>query len=386
MSILEHEAAGKGGAPEASFGSNNSSTNSTLAVGQQLICIAIDAIHVGERLRRLDLARLKVIIDSISEIGLLMPITVTKAGGHYRLVAGLHRLAACRHLGHKETAAVVVEIDDVTRQIAEIDENMARAELTAAQTSLHLKRRKELFDIKGGATRNTPGGEQKIGFAKDTAEKTGLDKSTVSRAIARAQAIPDIQRLVNTSLDKGVELDALAKLPEAKQSALIEAATAGKNVRARSPKSRAVKPEVNKAIPDAEDRLESAQDDRLLLQHRPGNQPALTAIIDAYNAASGDAQDQFHLRLGDDDAVSFTNYMESIPVVQLPEVFWAMREVLIGAIRRGLLPKSVRHHLLEEIGKDIAEAVGRSPLPQGRRDVDVEQHPEPAIAVEGGDR
>jgi ParB/RepB/Spo0J family partition protein len=205
------------------------------------VTIAIADIRVGERLRRLDRGGLKFLIDSISEIGLQTPITVAKVDDHYLLVAGLHRLAACRQLGHREIAAVVIDMADVTRQIWEIDENLARAELTAAQEAMHLARRKELFDLKGDAIRTTHGGKQKMGFAKDVAERTGRNKSTITRAIARYEAIPGIASLVGTSLDRGVELDALAKKPEAEQSALIEAATAGKKVSARSPKAAAVK-------------------------------------------------------------------------------------------------------------------------------------------------
>ena len=118
-----------------------------------------------------------------------------------------------------------------------IDENLARAELTAVQRVIHLKRRKELHQLKGGKNLPTPGGLQKIGFAKDTAAKTGRSKRSINAAIALDKAIPGIERLVDTSLDKGVELDALAKLPEAEQSALIKTATAGKKVSARSPKA-----------------------------------------------------------------------------------------------------------------------------------------------------
>ena len=39
-----------------------------------------------------------------------------------------------------------------------------------------LKRRKELFELKGGQTLATPGGEQEIGFAKDTKAKTGKSR------------------------------------------------------------------------------------------------------------------------------------------------------------------------------------------------------------------
>ncbi len=55
--------------------------------------------------------------------------------------------------------------------------------------------------------------QQTPSFAAATAEATGQSKATTNRAIARAEAIGDeaLTKVINTSLDSGVELDALAK-------------------------------------------------------------------------------------------------------------------------------------------------------------------------------
>jgi len=55
---------------------------------------------------------------------------------------------------------------------------------------------------------------QTQGFAAATAVATGQSKATTNRAIARADALGDetLTKVTNTSLDSGVELDALAKL------------------------------------------------------------------------------------------------------------------------------------------------------------------------------
>ena len=58
------------------------------------------------------------------------------------------------------------------------------------------------------------GHAQTKGFAAATAEVTGESKRAINLNVARAEAIgDDLLRLTGTSLDKGVELDALAKLP-----------------------------------------------------------------------------------------------------------------------------------------------------------------------------
>lgn len=52
--------------------------------------------------------------------------------------------------------------------------------------------------------------------------------------MARGKKIPNVADVVGTSLDKGNELDALAKLPAERQAELIEKAKAGERVSARN--------------------------------------------------------------------------------------------------------------------------------------------------------
>ena len=52
-------------------------------------------------------------------------------------------------------------------------------------------------------------------FTAATADATGKDERTIRRAAARGEALgDDLGAVTETSLDKGVELDALAKLPK----------------------------------------------------------------------------------------------------------------------------------------------------------------------------
>lgn len=56
-----------------------------------------------------------------------------------------------------------------------------------------------------------------LSFASDTASKTGVATKTVEREAARGAAISEdfFADIKGTSLDKGVELDAMARLPQA---------------------------------------------------------------------------------------------------------------------------------------------------------------------------
>ena len=171
------------------------------------------------------------------------------------LVAGWHRLEAAKRLGWKQiTAKVSASIQlDAAAELAEIDENLIRADLTPAERALHIGRRKELYEqahpeTKTGKSPGKAGGGKKeamkpnLGsFASATAKATGQSKTKVKRDATRAKKVAVLGEIAGTSLDKGAGIDALAKLPEAEQRKLAAAAKAGKKVTAKSeaPKAKA---------------------------------------------------------------------------------------------------------------------------------------------------
>ena len=69
---------------------------------------AIADIKVGTRHRRA-LGDIEGLADSIADFGLLHPITIDENGW---LLAGMRRLAACKHLGWTEIPVNVVGCDD----------------------------------------------------------------------------------------------------------------------------------------------------------------------------------------------------------------------------------------------------------------------------------
>ena len=90
--------------------------------------VRIDQIVVPPGRRQL--RSLDVLADSIRAVGLLHAITVTP---DLRLVAGYHRLEACRQLGWAEISATIVSLTELDRELAEIDENLVRNELTVLE-------------------------------------------------------------------------------------------------------------------------------------------------------------------------------------------------------------------------------------------------------------
>jgi hypothetical protein len=83
-------------------------------------------------------------------------------------------------------------------------------------------------------------------FAAEVAGITGSSKRDVNIKLARAEKLgDDIHKIAGTSLDKGVEMDALIKLPEPERTALIDRASKGENVSARPPQPPKITPTPN---------------------------------------------------------------------------------------------------------------------------------------------
>ena len=111
--------------------------------------VNIDNVIVGGRKRQLDMEKVATLASSIHEIGLLNPITIRSVNNHYELVAGAHRLEACRLLQLTTIRAELFEGDDLGAELAEIDENLRRNDLTVLEQGEHLLRRNEILDELG---------------------------------------------------------------------------------------------------------------------------------------------------------------------------------------------------------------------------------------------
>jgi N6-adenosine-specific RNA methylase IME4 len=207
-------------------------------------CEIADIKVPRSRMRQLRPETVDELADSISAQGLLQPIVLRKNGRGYNLVAGRHRLEAVRKIGQKKIHAEIRDgLDADAALLAEIDENLVRAELSPTERAMHVGKRKELFEKLHPETKR--GGDRKSAkakstrqngdlkrFTKDAAKKTGKGERTIQRDAARAK-IASLADVVGTSLDSGDELDALAKLPNKAQRELIRRAKAGDRVTAK---------------------------------------------------------------------------------------------------------------------------------------------------------
>jgi hypothetical protein len=204
------------------------------------------------RLRGLEPEKLAALAQSMKETGLINPVTLrpSDAGIGYYLIAGAHRLAAAQSLGWVTIPARILHgLDADHAELAEIDENLIRVDLTTAQRAIHVAARKKVYERlhpetkHGGAPANKAkggkGGKGKsaksasLPFAKATAQATGKSKRSVE-VDARRGKLTVIADVVGTSLDNGAEIDALAKLSKAEQAKLVERARTGEKVSART--------------------------------------------------------------------------------------------------------------------------------------------------------
>lgn len=171
---------------------------------------------------------------SILDVGLLNPITLTE---DYTLIAGLHRLEAVKLLGWTEIECTITDLEGLSAELAELDENFARANLSPLEMGDLLKRRKDIYEELYPETK--AGTAQAIGmnkakgnnvncnlqstrksFIEDTATVTGSHPSTIARHIKVASELAPEAKEILRGAKKPVSsstLKKISKLPPSQQ-------------------------------------------------------------------------------------------------------------------------------------------------------------------------
>jgi hypothetical protein len=171
----------------------------------EILGVNPSGVSVAAGRRPLNEARVCALMQSMGDIGLQHPITVWLAPGDIpHLIAGAHRLEAAKRLDWATIDVVISPMDEATRDLWEIDENLARAELSDDEKRECLKRRKAIWEKQqadraaladkatGNSGKSLPtiqhrpkrGRGAPKGFAADTAEKTGLSKRRINQLLA----------------------------------------------------------------------------------------------------------------------------------------------------------------------------------------------------------
>lgn len=199
--------------------------------------IAISDIIIQERFRELSPDHVTLFAAEFAAKGQNTPIQVRTDGEQFFLMAGEHRLAAAASLGWEEIEATIDEgISDTEARLRQIDENLVRYELNALDRSIFLAERKATYEeIHPETRKGVAGGKARQGhtsdtmsFADDVAEKIGLDKRTIQRAVSIAEKIaPDLRKRLSGTVTARNQADllALTKLEPAAQEKVVTALT-----------------------------------------------------------------------------------------------------------------------------------------------------------------
>jgi len=191
--------------------------------------IRLEAIDVGDRLRRVEHELADQIATSMREIGQLQPIevAVADASGRYRLISGAHRLQAAMSLGWQEIDAQVFDGDADEARLREIDENLYRHELTPFDQATFLAERRAIFERRkllkkfNRSFRDEKGPRFGLNeFVEETKKKFNLGRSTIFKALQRRANIdPELWEALRKAPweKKGADLDRLAGLDEDEQ-------------------------------------------------------------------------------------------------------------------------------------------------------------------------
>ena len=208
--------------------------------------IPISNITIPEdRTRTLNDSWVEILAESISEQGLLNPITVRTIKGGFELISGHHRLAAMKIIATDETnnnndaATITAHIRDYGDKDAdhirleEISENVIRNELNA------LDRARSLYELDAVYKRIYPemkiGGNAQVSGEKNRTailavrselmEKVGLSERSMQRAIAiwKGLSVASRARITGTWLaDHQAQLTAFATLEKTDQGKVLD--------------------------------------------------------------------------------------------------------------------------------------------------------------------
>ena len=103
----------------------------------EVVEVPLKDIKIRFRLRTPSEEKVTGLSQSISEVGLLQPITLD---GQNNLLAGYHRYLSHQKLGRDTIPAVIKEADTRIGELVEISENLFRNELNFIEISQHRAR------------------------------------------------------------------------------------------------------------------------------------------------------------------------------------------------------------------------------------------------------
>ena len=204
----------------------------------------------GQPRKHFDEESLQELADSITEHGIIQPLTVRKlASGYYQIIAGERRWRAARLVGLQEVPVIVMEADD--RKAAELAmiENLQREDLNPMEEAAGFQSLIENYHM----------------TQEEAAQQVGKSRSAVTNALRLLGLTPAVRKLVEENKLSAGHARALVPLsPSLQESAANAILTGGLSVRqteALVKRLSAEKKEPKKNQADAVDYLAEAQNE-----------------------------------------------------------------------------------------------------------------------------
>ena len=200
--------------------------------------------------KRFDDESLQELADSISQHGIIQPLTVRKlSSGYYQIIAGERRWRAARLAGLQEVPVIVIEADD--RKAAELAmiENLQREDLNPMEEAAGFQSLIESYHM----------------TQEEAAQRVGKSRSAVTNALRLLGLTPSVRKLVEEGTLSAGHARALVPLsPSLQESAANAIVSGGLSVRqteALVKRLSAEKEEAQAKDPDEVDYLAEAQNE-----------------------------------------------------------------------------------------------------------------------------
>ena len=200
--------------------------------------------------KRFDDESLQELADSISQHGIIQPLTVRKlSSGYYQIIAGERRWRAARLAGLQEVPVIVIEADD--RKAAELAmiENLQREDLNPMEEAAGFQSLIESYHM----------------TQEEAAQRVGKSRSAVTNALRLLGLTPSVRKLVEEGKLSAGHARALVPLsPSLQESAASAIVSGGLSVRqteALVKRLSAEKKEAQDKDPDEVDYLAEAQNE-----------------------------------------------------------------------------------------------------------------------------
>ena len=142
--------------------------------------------------------RMKRLVDSIRENGILVPAIVRSIGNdEYEMISGHRRMHAAQKLGMERISVIIREMSDDEAIVKMVDSNIQREELLPSEKAFAYKMKMEAMKRQGARTdidQNKT--STQIGWKNETAEvigkEVGESKNQIRRYIRLTELIPDL--------------------------------------------------------------------------------------------------------------------------------------------------------------------------------------------------